>query len=205
VTPLVVLGLCLPARAPATVAEQRARLPPPAKCEDPVTGTWKSHKFDERFGDWYIFTLTVRRVSGPDSATKLTGHIGAHFWSGDKKQSEPPPCAMGVRHVTIQMEAQGSIAPSGEVHFWGTSWRNENAFCGPPLSRGEYNLDHFSGIIDADLQEFQSVNNDGGRSVNDPTVFRRIACEQPPPAPHVNPVAPPFEPPEVGGCLAGWF
>lgn len=202
---MVVLAVWVPGRAPATVAEQRARLPPPAKCDDPVTGVWKSHKFDPRYNDWYIFTLTIRRVSGAESQTKLEGSINAHFWNGDSKQSEPPPCGIGVRHVTVQMTAQGSVTDSGEIHFWGTSWRPENAYCGPPIQRGEYNLDHFSGKIDPELQEFQSVNNDGGRSVNDPTVFRRIACDQPPPSPHVNPVAPPFQPPETGGCLPRWL
>ncbi|MCA9582456.1 MAG: hypothetical protein KC416_11720 [Myxococcales bacterium] len=198
---LGVLGLWLiPGRAPATVEEQRARLPPPAHCEDPVTGVWKAHKYDPRYRDWYIFTLTIRRVPGEKSATDLEGTINSHFWNGDNKQSEPPPCGIGVRHVSVHMEGQGRITDDGEVQFWGTSWRPENAFCGPPIRRGEYNLDHFSGRIDPKIQEFQSVNNDGGRSVNDPMVFRRVACDQPPPAPHVNPVAPPFEPPQVGGC-----
>jgi hypothetical protein len=39
-----------------------------------------------------------------------------------------------------------------------------------------YRPDHFTGTIDPAIQEFQSVNNDGGRAVNDPMVFRRIAC-----------------------------
>lgn len=194
---LVGLPLVFPSRAPATVAEQRARLPPPAHCDDPVAGVWKSHKFDDRFGDWYIFTLTIRRVGG---GNELVGSINAHFWTGGPKQAEPPKCKLGVRHVTVQMDGVGSISPDGEILFRGTSWKPENAYCGPPIQRGEYNLDNFSGKIDPKLEEFQSVNNDGGRSVNDPTVFRRVACDQPPPAPHVNPVAPPFQPPRVGGC-----
>jgi hypothetical protein len=40
----------------------------------------------------------------------------------------------------------------------------------------DYHPDHFTGTIDPQREEFQSVNNDGGRAVNDPMVFRRIGC-----------------------------
>jgi hypothetical protein len=46
--------------------------------------------------------------------------------------------------------------------------------CGHPHG---YNPDNFSGEIDPWRAEFQSVNNDGDRAVNEPHVFRRIRCE----------------------------
>jgi len=191
--------LLVPGTAPATVEEQRARLPPAAHCEDPVTGVWKSHKHDPRYGDWYIFTLHVKRSEQDDS--RLTGTIQAHSWTGGPQQEEPPPCAPGVWHWTVMMNAEGSVTPSGEIRFWGTDWRPENAFCGRMLGPGEYNTDHFSGTIDPAIQEFQSVNNDGGRSIDDPTVFRRISCGEQPENPNVNPVPPPFQPDRSGcGC-----
>jgi hypothetical protein len=52
--------------------------------------------------------------------------------------------------------------------------------------------------------EFQSVNNDGGRAVNDPVVFRRVQCndgEHLDSEPRIAVAPPPFYPPEdEGGC-----
>ena len=97
------------------------------------------------------------------------------------------------------MTAQGSAGPDARIEFGGTSWRVESLFCG--TAPWNYNIDRFSGAIDATLQEFQSVDNDGGRAVNDPTVFRRVRCFEPPPVPHVAVAPPPFHPPQrAGGC-----
>lgn len=194
-----VLLWSIPRPAPATVSEQRARLPPPAKCNDPVTGIWKSHKYDPRFRDWYIFTLNIRR-SEKDSET-LEGTIRAHSWTGRRTEEEPPPCRPGLRHWAVIMQARGTISKTGQIGFGGTSWKLEHAYCGPPVRRGQYNLDHFSGVIDPKLQEFQSVNNDGGRSVNDPTVFRRVGCHRESPASHADPTPPPVTPSK--GCGFG--
>ncbi len=196
----VLAVLFIPSRAPATVQEQRERLPPAATdCDDPVAGVWKSHKYDPRFGDWYIFTLNIERVEGDPE--RLTGNIQAHAWTGTPEEEEPPPCRPGLWHWTVRMTAEGRVTPEGQIEFWGTSWQPENAFCGRMIGQGEYNLDHFSGLIDPEIMEFQSVNNDGGRSVNDPTVFRRISCGTEPPNPHINPVPPPFFPDSGCSCL----
>ncbi len=204
---VALLPVIAPALVRATVQEQRARLPPPAHCEDPVAGVWKSHKYDPRFSDWYIFTLNIERdPKSPEGKNYLTGTINSHSWTGSPKDEEPPPCRPGMRHWTVHMDAQGSVSEDGEIRFWGTSWRPEHTFCGMPIMRGEYNLDHFSGKIDPKIMEFQSVNNDGGRSINDPTVFRRVSCgESQGPADHVNPIAPPFQPPKVDGCSCSAF
>ncbi|HEY8427073.1 MAG TPA: hypothetical protein VIL20_01810, partial [Sandaracinaceae bacterium] len=70
----------MPSRAPATIAEQRARLPPAAECDDEiVAGIWRSHAYNAQFGDWAVFTLTIRRVPGhPD---QLVGTITNHSWT----------------------------------------------------------------------------------------------------------------------------
>ena len=193
----------LPSRAPATVAEQRARLPPPATCRDAVTGTWKSHDFDERHQDWTIFTLNIERVEG--SETELKGTIVNHTWYADKSHPEPPACAGQLEYV-ISMAAMGTHS-EGFIAFGGIGdWRMDEERCGS--FRMGYNLDNFSGSIDPDLQEFQSVNNDGGRAVNDPTVFRRVSCADDDEAegPKIVLAPPPFFPPEEqdkggeGGC-----
>ena len=197
----IALGIFAPA-VHANVQEQRARLPPPATCTDPVEGIWMSHKYSPNYGDWYIFTLKIQRV--PGSATELTGEIQAHSWNGSPQEEEPPPCRPGLSHWTVFMTARGQAHPDGRIMFGGTAWRPENAYCGRSPGPGEYNLDNLSGTIDAAIQEFQSVNNDGGRSVNDPMVFRRVRCLDTPsvqqgPRPQVTP--PPFYPGERGGCF----
>jgi hypothetical protein len=184
-----------PASAPGTVAEQRARLPAPAECTDPVVGIWQSHRFDELYQQWEIFTLTIRR---DEDSGMLDGEITNHAWDGDARQSEPPPCH-GAFHGVVKMEAEGTF-DEGWVEFWGIEWEVEEILCG--WFPG-YNLDHFSGQIDYDLQEFQSVNNDGGRAVNTPTVFRRIDCLDPPPEPTIEVSPPPLFPEgdRPSGCL----
>jgi hypothetical protein len=80
--------------------------------------------------------------------------------------------------------------------------RSEHVYC---ERWAAYNLDHFTGRIDTELQEFQSVNNDGGRAVNEPKVFRRVRCLEPPMAPHVAIAPPPFYPTSwQRGCSVGW-
>ncbi|MBI2892745.1 MAG: hypothetical protein HYY06_04285 [Deltaproteobacteria bacterium] len=56
--PVVVLA---PALATADIQEQRARLPPPATCVDPVDGVWMAHSFYPRVGQWYVFTVVRSR------------------------------------------------------------------------------------------------------------------------------------------------
>jgi len=185
-----------PARAPATIAEQRARLPPPATCVDPVEGLWKSHLYDPIYRDWTVFMLHIQRV--PGSETEITGTITNHSWDGPPTQQEPGPCTPGLTQWVVSMDARGHVQADGQIEFGGAGqWRLDRVVCnGGP---GGYNLDNFSGVIDPALQEFQSVNNDGGRAVNDPTVFRRISCFDAPPAPHVVTEPPPFYPHMPGG------
>jgi hypothetical protein len=187
----------------STVAEQRARLPPPAECTDPVAGIWKSHSYDNLFLDWTVFTLDIKREA--PGVDRFKGTITNHSWEGTPEQTSPPPCTGGLRYV-VSMDAEGSVV-DGKIDVWGIgSWRLDEVPCG--YWNMGYNLDHFSGTIDPDLLEFQSVNNDGGRSINDPVVFRRVKCHSSdelgdePNEPKIAMSPPPFYPPEQqgGGC-----
>lgn len=191
----------LPRKAPATIAEQRARLPPAAECEDEnVAGTWRSHHYNERYTHWNIFTLEIRRSE--DDPSRLEGTITNRYWDGGPQDEEPPPCSeQRGEYWIVSMDARGTVKDDGDIVFGGVGrWRLDEVIC----RRGPhgYNLDNFSGTIDPDKLEFQSVNNDGGIAVNEPTLFRRVSC---PPvesaeAPSVNPVAPDFYPDSGSGC-----
>lgn len=175
--------------AQATITEQRARLPPPARCEDPVEGVWKSHMYRPRWGEWECFYLEIHRV--PGEKTALRGTIRNHSWRGTLQEQEPGPCK-GRDHWEVSMDAQGTIKGNKIVFHGIGQWRLDRTFCG----RGPwgYNLDNFSGTIDPELLEFQSLNNDGGRAINEPTLFRRIRCFPPQSQPHIRVEPPPFYP-----------
>ncbi len=198
-----------PASAPAdTVQQQRARLPPPATCRDPIAGEWKSLDWDERFYEWTEFTLEIRRTNpdatGPEK-NQLKGFIYNHSWYGPHENSQPGPCDGSLR-FRISMDAVGTVDDNLNLAFGGIGrWRLDEVICGT-WNIG-YNLDNFTGTIDAEIQEFQSVNNDGGRAVNDPSVFRRIKCydegpEEVDEGPHIAVTPPSFYPPEdeARGC-----
>jgi hypothetical protein len=177
---LAVRCLAFPTSASGTVEEQRARLPPPAECSDAVEGVWMSLSFSR--GEWYDFTLTIRRTA-PES-DQLRGDIIAHYWGGTDQDVKPPPCGNDGLELVVKMPAKGKLDPEGRVEFGGTSWTLDRVVCGRPTG---YNPDQFAGRIDPAIQEFQSLNNDGGRFVNEPTVFRRVKCldaprKQPPAA-----------------------
>jgi hypothetical protein len=197
-----VVSTAIPRRAPAgTVAEQRARLPPPAQCEDPVEGIWKSHDHSVRWNDWTIFTLEIHRVDGTD---RLRGTIHNESWDGDADRSEPGACE-GQQHFEVSMDAEGRVH-QGQIEFGGVGqWRLDAVRCGE-FDTG-YNLDNFTGPLEPERLEFQSVNNDGGVAVNEPTVFRRVDClpeaKAGQDAPKLVVRPPAFYPPEEdggGGC-----
>ncbi len=189
----------------STVAEQRARLPPPAECTDPVAGIWKSHSYDFVHYDWTVFTLDIKRVE--PGVDRFTGTITNHSWEASEAQSSPPPCTGALRYV-VSMDAEGKVE-SGVIDFYGVgTWRLDDVPCG--YWDMDYNLDHFTGKIDPELYEFQSVNNDGGRSINDPVVFRRVKChdgqdvEGQADEPRIAVAPPPFYPPEDEGAGCGF-
>ena len=195
----------VPGRSFGTIEEQRARLPPAAECDDErVAGVWRCQIYDATYVDWATFTLNIRR--DPQDRTRLLGTISNHGWEGGPGDAQPPPCAQQRGgEWTVSMDAAGVVQNEHELVFGATSpWRLDSVTCGH--GPAGYNPDHFSGTIDPAILEFQSVNNDGGRAVNEPCVFRRIRC---PPvesaaAPSVNPTPPAFYPALRSGC-GGWF
>jgi hypothetical protein len=192
-----VLALLAPALAPADIQEQRARLPPPAECTDPVEGVWMSHTFYPHVSEWYIFTLTVRHVAGDPTA--LEGSVHSMFWSGVAERPEPPACGQGDRR-SVNEPARGTHR-AGLIQFGGTAWQSAPDSCTPVM--GGYNPDRFSGQIDPRLQEFQTRVEDGGIFQGEPTVFRRVRCLEPGAQPHVTVEPPPFYPRREGGCGCG--
>ena len=119
----------VPIVATATIEEQRARLPPPAECgDDPVTGVWKSHQYDPRYGDWTVFMLRIRRVEGDER--RLVGTITNHSWAGTREHEEPTPCGSFGWQWVVGMDAQGSIDEGGRIAFGGVGqWRLEQLIC----------------------------------------------------------------------------
>lgn len=193
----VLAAIFVPQSAPGTVAEQRARLPPAAECQDMVEGTWRAHVFSPRFGDWHIHTLYIHRVKG--SKTELTGKMTAEVWDGGANDQQPPPCR-GRTHYKVTMPSKGQVV-NGEIDFHGTSLKLDRVLCGRYVG---YNVDNYAGRIEEERQEFQSINNDGGRAVNEPVVFRRIGCwdeAEELPDPNVKVTPPAFYPKrERAGC-----
>ncbi len=168
---LVVLTT-FPRETPASVEEQRARLPPPAQCTNDIEGTWLGLRWSShrRPPEWYKVTLEVRYAS-PESKTDLTGSINVRFWKGGAEAQTPPSgCRYG--EGLIYQPAKGKII-DGNIDFEALSW--QSAMPGCEYTAGYY-LDHYTGRIDPQILEFQAVNNDGGLAVNEPTVFRRIKC-----------------------------
>ena len=194
----------LPQESSATVEEQRARLPPPADCPDKVEGTWQALVYTAHQTSWYDYTLVIKR-SGPADAKgsgPIEGEMTSHYWYGGATQDKPPSCVPGGRELTIKMPGKGTIDAHANVAFGATTWSVGSVQCGYV---GGYNPDNFTGKIDPAIQEFQSVNNDGGGAVNEPAVFRRIRCLGAPDAPfRKSTQAPPaFSPPKRSSWSCG--
>ncbi len=195
-----VAAVLLSARpSPGTVAEQRERLPAAAECEDDlIVGHWRAHQHYPDVRGWTEFTLVIERV--PESATQLRGKIYNHSWPGGPGREQPGKCDAEQRYrLRVAMEAEGTIVHD-VVKFGGTSWKIDELICGAMPGGWYYNLDVFTGKVDRARQEFQSVNNDGGRMVNHPTVFRRIKCLDEGPKPSVEIKPPPIFPENASGC-----
>ena len=162
-----------PTLAPATVEEQRARLPPaPVEvCADDVQGSWRAHAYYPRQGQWSIFTLHIRR-----EGASLTGSMDVRFWDGTPDRPDPIACRPGHDDWSLDEPARGTIDGT-HLEFGGTSFTVRERACGPGPSE-HYILDTFVGTIDPARQEFQSVNRYrmDGELVEDVSVFRRIAC-----------------------------
>jgi hypothetical protein len=194
---LLSVGLVLmPARGRATIEEQRARLPPPASCEDPVVGQWRAHVFYRHVQQWYVFVLDI----GRETDERLVGTIHVDFWDGGELDAQPPACQLARRGEVFE-HARGHLDGLA-LHFEATDWRDEEV-CGS--IGGGYLLDRFDGTIDLERMEFQSLLNADAPEWRDvPTVFRRVRCSEPggePSEPKVVVAPPPYEPPDdARGC-----
>jgi len=195
------LGLLLdPALGRATIEEQRARLPPPAtECGDPVSGQWRAHVFYRHVMQWYVFVLDIERGEGE----LLSGSIHAEFWNGGENDQQAPLCDSWVHRGAVLEPASGE-AKGLAIRFDATSWTDERA-CG--VATSGYLLDRFSGTIDPERMEFQSLLNADAPEWRDvPTVFRRVRCpevavDDDTNDPKIVVRPPPYEPPErEQGC-----
>lgn len=201
VTLTVVAIVFRPRTSEGSIAEQRSRLPPAAQCEDRVEGEWKAHQYNDVWKQWVIFRLVIRRK--PGSPNELVGSIFNETWPGTKADQEPGACSPTVPfRVRVSMgEATGTFQ-DGTVSFEAKKWKLDEIVCGRLPPGFGYRPDHFTGRVEEARQEFQSVNNDGGRAVNEPTLFRRVRCFDGPSrklAVEVTP--PPFVPAERSdGC-----
>lgn len=201
-SPALAIGLLLtlgPAMAPATIEEQRSRLPPPAfECgDDPISGFWRAHVYYAHVGQWYVFELTIERDPAGDGS--LRGNIRAEFWDGGPERSQPSLCDEPGDRAAVLEQAKGHVDDLA-LTFEATDWR-DLAICGP--IRAGYLLDRFSGTVDVERMEFQSVLNADAPQWRDvPTVFRRVRCgrEQAGPVPKIIVEPPPYQPPEREGC-----
>jgi hypothetical protein len=191
-----------PAPVSATIEEQRARLPPPAECPDEVEGTWMAIRYEENYSppEWYNVTIEVLRES--PGSKRLKGSMLVHYWLGGAADVQPPPCRPGGYDRVVYQPATGEVSADGKLRMDATSWQPRESFCGGPTPG--YNPDHYSGKIDPLLHEFQSVNNDGGRAVNEPAVFRRVRCAPQTPQKPGEVKPPAFVPPRRVSCGRGW-
>ncbi|HLT39863.1 MAG TPA: hypothetical protein VK034_26465 [Enhygromyxa sp.] len=201
-SPALLIGLSLtlgPALAPATIEEQRSRLPPPAfECDDdPIVGVWRAHVHYAHVDQWYVFDLNIERA--PEGGTALRGSIRAEFWSGHADRSQPPLCDEPGDRAAVLEQAEGR-ADGLALVFEGVDWR-DLSICGP--FAGSYLLDRFSGTVELERMEFQSLLNADAPQWRDvPTVFRRVRCGagRAEPIPKIIVEPPPYQPPEREGC-----
>jgi hypothetical protein len=151
-------------------------LPEAVDCTDPIAGVWVSREHYAQYNDWYRFELVIQR--DPRDASQLVGGILSRSWSGPSERSAPAVCAGPESDEfdwTVRMDATGSFS-GAEVRFDGQSRHTEATRCGPAYAASRYNVDHFHGRLIQGGRFLQAVNNDGDRSIDDPHVFRRVAC-----------------------------
>lgn len=153
-----------------SIEGQRALLPRAVSCKDPVEGIWESLKFNPASGTWVRFTLLVHRAAGGT----LTGSILSHTWYGHALDYTPPPCSPLGFEISVSMVAHGQVDRVTHIRFGASSYSVTAIQC--PTAHANYAPDNFSGVIDTNRQEFQSVNNDGAMDIDVPYVFRRTSC-----------------------------
>jgi hypothetical protein len=200
----LIIGIALtlgPALAPATIEEQRQRLPPPAQgCDDdPIAGVWQAHVYYAHVRQWYMTRIEIERDATDPSGERLIGSIYSEFWDAGPEQPQPPACGGPGLRAAVNERATGR-ARALQLEVDAIDWKDAEV-CGP-TSFG-YLLDHFAGTVDVERAEFQSLLNADAPEWQDvPTVFRRTHCshKQPAPEPKIAIAPPPYEPAEREGC-----
>jgi len=164
----VVAPVIVQAAPPATAAQAPGRV----TCADPLTGTWIGRLHHPGYEDWHEISLTIGRT--PYQTNGLRGQIRARIWSGDWSQERPALCNDGSPdQKVVVMAARGTV--QGEiVSFAGTIIESATVTCG--FGSTEYGLDSFTGAVDEVTGRLEVVNNDGGRAVDRPWSFERVAC-----------------------------
>ncbi len=137
-------------------------------CADPAAGTWISAPtYYPAYNDWYTVTLHVSRGEG----NALRGDIDVKTWSGGAETVTPPSCGQSSLDVEVNQSAVGELDGSS-LRLSAKSWTlGEGSCTGMPNG---YNIDKYTGTIDGSV--IRSVNNDGGRAVDDPVGFERVSC-----------------------------
>ena len=163
-----------PSRAPATLDEQRERLPPPASgCGDPVEGLWQAYWYADDHQKWFVESFEVRR--DPSDTNRLATRYRTESWAGGPRDSRPPsPCRAGDDHAVADNVGTGTFE-DGVLAITGTRHTNFRTVCGnraPPRDNSRFAT--VSGRVDVRRQEFQSTFV--GRSCRHRIVYRRIAC-----------------------------
>ncbi len=137
-----------------------------AGCEDPIEGVWHVRKYRSGEGWWTTFTLHIER-----DGDELRGRVVQHGWNGNADDQSPPACTPGMFEHRVEMFGEGFVH-GDQVRFDAVGPPRRTVLCrGLPLG---YNLDHFTGTVRGN--RLLAVNNDGGRDVNAPYVFRRTSC-----------------------------
>jgi hypothetical protein len=195
-------ALLVPAWSPATVAEQRQRLPPPAECTDPISGVWRAHVFRPDRQRWALNTMELRWNA---DRTKLLSSYENHYWSGGPEDSEPPqpPCKPGQYRRMASSTGEGTYR-GNQLEVQGKKLGGDENICGS--TKFTRALGKLTGIVDLEQNEFRSEMT--SRFGTHPIIWRRIRCvgeaepkliEPPPPPPVALPPSPP-SPSSKGSC-----
>lgn len=190
--PIAALLVAIPLWGAATEREQRARLPEPADhCPHPISGVWAAHVYYPHVSEWYRFTLTLDERDGA-----VRGALVSHFWPGGPEDAATPPCGTSGYPLSVIEPVRGAW-DGVTLRVGASAWSNGGPGCGP-LPPDGYLLDHFSGPVDIEAQEWASALDADSPLWNAvPTLFRRVRCADAPP--RVEPPPPPVHP--SGGCL----
>jgi len=156
-------------RPPAVVTPTPTPLP--ARCGDPLTGTWRAKVWRAESSTWDRVTLLMKRTG-----VQLSGTIIVESWDGDADQTEPAACADGSPDRERWTERLSGSARGGVVDIRGSRVRQTDGACEPPGDASSYRPDHFRGALAEDAPLLVTTNDDGGVDQGRPHHFQRLSC-----------------------------